>query len=68
MPTDTELEILNTRLNAFALASEEHHDTLQNLLQEYQNLIASHRQLKSDYEEEKKSREKYKKLARGRVS
>lgn len=68
MHTDAELEILNARLDAFAAASEEQHDTLQTLLQEYQKLLASHRQLKSDYEEEKESREKYKKLARARVS
>ena len=67
MPTDAELEGLETQLGAFQKADQQHHQTLQNLLHDYQTLVESHRRLKSDYEEEKESREKYKKLARGQV-
>lgn len=68
MPTDAELENISGRLRTFMVSSEEHHDTLQLLVQEHQNLVESYRQLKSDYEDEKIARRKYKKLAKARIS
>lgn len=68
MPADAELDHLDSRLNAFAVSSEEQHDSLQSLLQEYQKLLDSHRQLKRNYEEQKAAKNKYKMLANGRVS
>lgn len=64
---DAELEGLTAQLDSFGQNCRQHHDTLQELLQKYQNLVENYRSLKSDYEEEKESREKYKKLARGQV-
>ncbi len=61
---DAELQELS---GAFALASQTHHNIVQELLQKYQNLVENYRSLKSDYEEEREVREKYKKLARGQV-
>ncbi|KAK2765195.1 hypothetical protein FQN54_008894 [Arachnomyces sp. PD_36] len=68
MPTDAELENISGRLHTFMVSSEEHHDTLQLLIQEHQNLVESYRQLKSDYEDEKIARRKYKKLAKAKVN
>lgn len=62
---ESELEGLDRQLASFRVASSQHHDTLQEILERYAQLTEDYRRLRSDYEEEKESREKYKKLARG---
>ncbi|KAG2412979.1 hypothetical protein HFD88_010538 [Aspergillus terreus] len=62
---DSEIQALEGNLGAIVRDSQQHHDNLQNLLQQFHFLLESYNRLKSDYEEEKEAREKYKKLARG---
>jgi uncharacterized protein (DUF3084 family) len=64
---DSEIQALEGNLGAIVRDSQQHHDNLQNLLQQFHFLLESYNRLKSDYEEEKEAREKYKKLARGQV-
>lgn len=65
MLNENELEGLDRELSDFRLANSKHHDSLQELTNNYAQLLEDYRRLRSDYEEEKESREKYKKLARG---
>ncbi|KAF1356314.1 hypothetical protein BDV97DRAFT_4773 [Delphinella strobiligena] len=65
MLNENELEGLDRELSDFRLANSKHHDSLQELTDNYSQLLEDYRRLRSDYEEEKESREKYKKLARG---
>ncbi|KAK1143573.1 hypothetical protein N8T08_006183 [Aspergillus melleus] len=65
MLAETEIQALDADLASVVRQNEQHHDTLQMLLQRFHLLLDDYNRLKSDYEEEKESREKYKKLARG---
>lgn len=65
MLNESELAGLDRALTDFRLTSTRHHDSLQELTDNYSQLLEDYRRLRSDYEEEKESREKYKKLARG---
>lgn len=64
MATDADLDHLDSRLNAFAVSNEEHHDSLQSLLQEYQKLLDSHRELRKRLEEQKAPKIEYKEPAK----
>ena len=65
MLAETEIQALDADLASVVRQNDQHHDTLQRLLQRFHLLLDDYNRLKSDYEEEKESREKYKKLARG---
>ncbi|KAH8432720.1 zinc finger CCCH domain-containing protein [Aspergillus melleus] len=65
MLAETEIQALDADLASVVRQNDQHHDTLQKLLQRFHLLLDDYNRLKSDYEEEKESREKYKKLARG---
>ncbi|KAL6862074.1 hypothetical protein J3F83DRAFT_746640 [Trichoderma novae-zelandiae] len=61
MLNDDDLERAACKLADFRLDS-----ALGNILDQYCSLIESYKQLKSDYEEERETREKYKRMAKGR--
>ncbi|KKK16269.1 hypothetical protein ARAM_003172 [Aspergillus rambellii] len=64
MLTDVEIQALDGNLKTMAQENDRHHQSLENLLGQFNALLESYTRLKSDYEEEKEGRERYKKLAR----
>lgn len=66
MFSDEELEGFGDNLQKFRTTNFQHQRDLQALLKKQEDLLESYQRLKSDYEEERESREKYKKLARGK--
>ncbi|KAF7586058.1 hypothetical protein BBP40_009624 [Aspergillus hancockii] len=62
---DADIQALDNHLGTILRDNQQHHENLQNLLQQFHLLLDNYNRLKSDYEEARESREKYKKLARG---
>lgn len=65
MLDDKELDRATAAVSEFCAASEQHHDSLTQLVHQYTILLEDYRRLRSDFEEERESRERYKQLARG---
>jgi chromosome segregation ATPase len=67
MLRDSDIDSLTTHLGIFSQESNRHHETLQDVLEQFKRLLEDYSSLKSDYEEVKEGREKYKRQARGQV-
>lgn len=60
-----DIQRLTGQLRSVGQETQQHHENLGSLLQNFQSLLGKYSMLRSDYEEEKEAREKYKKMARG---
>lgn len=60
-----DIQGLASQLRSVGRETQQHHENLGSLLQNFQSLLEKYNMLKSDYEGEKEAREKYKKMARG---
>lgn len=60
-----DIQKLTGQLHSVGRETQQHHENLGSLLQNFQSLLGKYNMLRSDYEEEKEAREKYKKMARG---
>lgn len=67
MLRDTDIDSLTSHLTSLSRDNQQHHNNLQDLLDQFKNLLDDYSVLKSDYEEVKEGREKYKRAARGQV-
>jgi len=67
MLSDSDIDSLTNHLGALSKENQKHHETLQDVLEQFKRILDDYSSLKSDYEEVKEGREKYKRQARGQV-